>query len=834
MTPARTGAAAMTVTAALIALVGCRGGSDIPTDVAPEGEARTLLLSVDQAFASLAVPADSRGALGRPPERIPLRGWEAGSAEGERVHSTALPIRTRNLYFFKPSPGMKVVKADGTEIPHRYTQPGKPPYWTYDANQIRVHGWGAAPGDEELFFVYPPSTAKEATLNQAFSGKSPEEFVRSIAQAGPESRSGLLLPAPGHAAWDLTIPPSADLRFSPALIRPEVLDGPASDGVEVTVTLKVGDAEHELWKGRVEDDTFRPVRVDLGAWAGQTGRLTVQSDPGADPRFDYLFLADPVVASRKASPKRVFLVFVDTLRPDHMGTYGYERATTPNLDRIAADAARFSQARSVAPWTLPSARTVLTGHDPERYFSVPTLQGRLREAGYATAMFAGNLYLSANFGLQRDWGLHHVELLPRANTQLDQALAWLDQNAGRDLLLLVHLMDAHLPYEEPKAYRRMFAGDPPETLQRDAFHRPQVMEASLKTKEDRQYLRDRYDNNVRFADDQLARLYERLGPDDVLVFFSDHGEEFWDHGSFEHGHTLFDELLRVPLIVRGPGVQAASIDAPVSLLDVTPTVLDLLGLPLGDLKGTSLAAVARGEPGAADALTARPQAFGRPLYGGERWGVLNEGLKYTTFEGREALHDLRADPSERKDLRGKGPGVDASRAAMAQALQREVADALRLAVEGARKFPAHPLVATMKVPGGIKAAWVGDDPTEQSLAELSWEPGSDTVVVTWPRGYRGSRDVWVVPTAKLADVTHKLTIQAQEGSTTQSFTIPADKPAAPQGVRVVVLQEKVGERRLELGFGVAPIPNGDTPQLSGYDPDLADQLKAMGYAVGDE
>lgn len=812
---------------------GCGGGV---RDVAPDDEARTILLD-QESFASLSVPADSRGGEA-PPEKISLKHWTTGSEEGAAAAVTDLPIRTRNLYFFKPSPGMRVLRKVGEtyeELPHHYLK-SQPPYWTYDETHLRIHGWDGLPKEGELFLEYPSATTLENTLNKAWSGKKDDaEFVRATVQAGPESRSGMLLPAPSDATWDLEIPPSADLRFATALIRPEIIDGPPSDGAEVRVTFSHDGKDDVVWQGKVKDDTFQQVRVDLKELAHKRGRLRIQTLPGAanDAHFDYVFLADPVIASRKAHPKRVFLVFVDTLRVDHVSAFGYERQTTPALDALAASGARFTQARNVAPWTLPSTRSVLTGEDPEYYYDRPTLQGKLREAGFATAMFAGNLYLSANFGLNRDWGMHYVELLPRAKSQLDRALAWLDENGDRDMMMLVHLMDAHLPYKEPDDYRRLFAGDPPETLKREEFHRDHLVAAHLKTKEDRQYVRDRYDNNVRYADDQLARLYERLGPDDIVVFFSDHGEEFWDHGGLEHGHTLFDELLHVPLVVKGPGIEAGAVDQPVSLLDVAPTVLDMLGLEASGMKGRSLVALAGGDASARTYFEGRPQAFGRPLYGGERWGVIDGDQKYTTFNGGESIFDLAADPLERKDLQDNHPDkVPPMREALHKALDREVVEAWRIAPKNSRRFPEHDLVATVTVPAGIRAAWVGEDPTDASSAELVWKEGDKTATITWPKAWRGSRDVWVVPTGPIAAATPGLVIDAVEGDGKAHLTPAADSPTSPHGERGAIFSGQVGERTIDVGFGIMPIPDPKARHLSGSDPALVQQLKAMGYLVG--
>ncbi len=796
-----------------------------------EPDARTLRLGSDVPFVTLSLPPHSRPHAPEVPEQIPLRGW----SKAARGWQTPIPVRTRNFYFTKPSPGMKVLTAAGDDVVFAGFQTDEPIAWAYDATSLDLKGAVRAPADDAYVLVFPEGVARERALNLSTSGLSPEAFVQATVLAGSVSRTGLLLPAPATAAFDLTVPPRAELRFAPALAAPEVLDGPPSDGATLKVVLTADGTDHELWSGPVVDGTHQPVRIDLAAWADRAVRLTVSSDPGNDNRFDYVFLADPVVATVRAHPRRALLVFVDTLRPDHLSAYGYERDTTPGLTALAGTGARFDQARSVAPWTLPSARTMITGRQPEFYFGTPTLQARLAEAGFATAMFAGNLYLGANFGLNRDWGLHDVELLPRAESQIDKALAWLDEQEGRDAFLLVHLMDAHLPYKEPREYRSMWAGDRPESLPVDEFHRFHVS-GKVRSDEDRQYIRDRYDQSIRYADDQLMRLVGRLAPSDVVVFVSDHGEEFWEHGGYEHGHTLFDELLKIPFVVRAPTLPpGAVVDAPVSLLDVTPTLLDLLDLSFDGLDGVSLVPAMRGDEAAVAALRTRDLAFGRPLYGRERWGALHGDLKWTAVSARSQVFDVRADPEEKKDLTETRSSLHAEgRAWLAQALDRPVAVAYRVAPRGVRGIPKEDLRITLTVPGGVLKAWVGDDPTEASVAVLEPSTHPDTVVATWPRPWRGTRDLWVLPKLPLAEVTHKLALSVQVGDAIRDFTIEGSKPADLTDDPELLLRGEVAGRAFEVGFGVTPVPVEGIEALSGYDAGLRAELAAMGYVVGDD
>ena len=806
----------------------------------------TYALSVDVPFSELTIPDHVRSGDGIPPAKIPLRNWR----QQNKSHVTRLPIRTRNLYFHRPSPGMVVRNAAGEEVPHRSMAPAAPVTWTYDARSLMIHGHAGAIGPSDYTFSYPKATEREARLNRLTAriaddgsmSREPdaEAFVRTRIQVGAESRSGLLLPAPSVAAWTLDpIPPAADLHVEIGLVEPEVFDGEAGDGASGRLTLDVNGETHELWSGPITSGAFTPHTIGLDAYGGQQGTLRFEADPGASTLYDYVFLADPVVASRSKNPKRVVLVFIDTLRFDHLGMYGYERDTSPALDKLASRGIRFDEARNVAPWTLPSTRSAVTGRHPEYFFDSPTLQGMLRAEGFATAMFAGNLYLGPNFGLHRDWGLHHVELLPHAVDQVDKAIAWLEDHAGRDSLLLLHLMDPHLPYKEPKAYRNRWTDTRPAGLKKEVFHRADVVRAKLRTPEERQYVRDRYDQNIRYTDDQLARLFERLSPQDTVVVFSDHGEEFWDHNGFEHGHTLYDELLHVPLIITSPDLKPGAVTAPVSLLDVVPTVLDLMDVTTdARFDGQSLVPVMSGEPGAAETLQQRDQAFGRPLYGKERWGVLHGTTKYMTHEGRQQAYDLAADPGERQNqLAGEGPRAQEMRGWLGSALGRPVDIALRLSSAGVRTPPTEDLIAELTLPGGIASAWVGEDPTRGSLATIETLDAS-SIVVRWPRGYRGSRDVWIVPTQTLPEATSSAVLRAWSsagGEASATVTGPRDKATSlGKGAKRILTAKPPTGRSVSLSLAITPAFDADAGSLDATDPENTAALQAMGYLEEDE
>ncbi len=383
----------------------------------------------------------------------------------------------------------------------------------------------------------------------------------------------------------------------------------------------------------------------------------------------------------------MLLVTFDTLRADHCSTYGYERETTPSLTRLAEDGVRFATAYAPMPTTLPSHASLFTGRLP-RELGVPkngialapefeTLAEILQSAGYRTAAFVSSFVLDRVFGLasgfevyddrfprgackrdDRVWEGFTIDsgFCRRGDATRERAQAWLRENgylyARRDAegerapyFLWIHLVDAHDPYDPPPAQRALFPpqGDRPSELARQiAAH----------------------DGEVRFADDQLGALLdtiERAGRlDDTLVIAtSDHGEGLMDHGWMHHGAMIYEEAVRIPLVVRWPArlARGRTVEAPVQLADLFPTVLELVGLPApeGLLAGQSLAGALEGR----DTLDpSRPILVQRRLYEserepgiptrGEKLGVRMGNLKYieARVEKTYELFDLTADPGE--------------------------------------------------------------------------------------------------------------------------------------------------------------------------------------------
>ncbi|HJQ85172.1 MAG TPA: sulfatase, partial [Candidatus Binatia bacterium] len=364
--------------------------------------------------------------------------------------------------------------------------------------------------------------------------------------------------------------------------------------------------------------------------AAALGRATAYA-PTPEPARPY---GAPAVAWVRAGAPNLVLVTIDTLRRDHLDVYGYDRATAPQLATLAREGTVFDAAVAQAPETLHSLASLMTGLYPptlDREFAqrerrgpflgsaFHTLAERLAAAGYDTAGFVSNVYLRGDNGFAQ--GFRHYDDRSgmfwagaegrgkRAQHVVDPAVAWL-ATAVRPFFLWVHLMDPHHPYEPAApgpwedaapAHAAAYDGLPLEAYTRRLQElRPGRRAASAG---EIAYLVGRYDAEILHADRQLGRLRAELAAhgfdarNTMLVVTADHGEEFHDHARLLHGHSLFDELVRVPLVVHGAGIPAARrIAGQVRLVDVAPTLLDVAGIADADLDGaTLLAGLAAGE-----------------------------------------------------------------------------------------------------------------------------------------------------------------------------------------------------------------------------------------------
>jgi choline-sulfatase len=352
----------------------------------------------------------------------------------------------------------------------------------------------------------------------------------------------------------------------------------------------------------------------------------------------------------------LLLVTLDTVRFDHLGCYGNKGVETPGLDRLAREGLLVEQAVAVAPLTLPSHASILTGLYPPRHgvrdnsdFRLPaavtTLAEHLKSQGYATEAVVGSVVLSSSLGLEQGFDRYDEpaaiprETAPRGHALFrpvlerpaaavtDAAIVALDQTGEKPFFLWVHYYDPHQPYAPPEPYARRFSGRP-------------------------------YDGEIAYVDAQLGRLVDELSKRGLLdrtlvVVTADHGESLGDHGEETHGLFVYDATIHVPLLLRFPGSipEGRRVDRVASGVDIVPTALDLMELPpLPGVQGVSFARAARGE-----AQGPRDAAYAEAVYAERVYGwaptfcLRDAGTKFIEAPETE-LYALGTDPREERNL----------------------------------------------------------------------------------------------------------------------------------------------------------------------------------------
>ncbi len=594
---------------------------------------------------------------------IPL---DDGSGRG--VWIWALPfVVPADQERFAP-PGMRVEVGDAP-VPFDITPyaPGRSG-WRIKGDALHVVG-DPVLGARGAVIHHPAIAARARRLEPQRSGLAPTEHAAFTWTRGDDTRTGLLLPAPSTASFTLTLPEGARLRAHPDLVTLP-LDGARSDGARLTLSIDARGRSREVAHTQVVEGgalpraLFRePVpeatwEVDLSRWGGEEVTLHLSATSTGTPDGDWVFVGAPVVwGAPTTPPRRVLVIGLDTTRPDHLGAHGYPRDTSPALDALAAESAVFTRAWAPAPRTRPSFRAALTGRRPLDAVGATSLAEVFQDHGFATAGFAANVHLNPRFDFDHGFDLWTLDPTAIADTQVDRALTWLAAHPDRDTFTFVHFMDPHLFYGAPEPWRARYV-TPPEPPLPGGFTRWDVArwasEGALGEAE-RQWIIDLYDGEIAYMSQAIGRLltaFDALGGPSVVVVLSDHGDELWEHGGFEHNHTLYDEVVRSVLWVRTPARRGARLSEPATLADVAPTLFDLAGLdeaPPSD--GRSLRPLIEGaDPGGWD----RPLPLGWRMYDVEQWGVVWRDHKYTitTMDGEERLYDLAVDPGETRDLSG--------------------------------------------------------------------------------------------------------------------------------------------------------------------------------------
>jgi arylsulfatase A-like enzyme len=350
------------------------------------------------------------------------------------------------------------------------------------------------------------------------------------------------------------------------------------------------------------------------------------------------------VVRRETRPVGVVIITLDTTRADRLSPYGFMNVSLPHLERLAREGVVFDQATTVAPLTLPAHTSLFTGLRPPAHGVRDNADGALADAhttlaetlfarGFRTGAFVGSVVLAPDRGLAQGFEQYRgvgegtrdgpqARQRP-ANAVMDDAIGWLDSVGDSRFFLWTHLYDAHRPYDPPEPYRTTYGHNP-------------------------------YVGEIAFADAQIGRLLQALAARHLLdrtvvIVTADHGESLGEHGERDHGIFVYENVLRVPLIVRAPGLSAARVGDVVGLTDVMPTVLDLLGVPSPAADGVSLVNLLRGGRRPLDRPAYAESLYPERLGWSPLWALRDGRFKFIDAP-RPELYDLEDDPVEAHNL----------------------------------------------------------------------------------------------------------------------------------------------------------------------------------------
>jgi len=461
-----------------------------------------------------------------------------------------------------------------------------------------------APSEPQPIYLADLADENPAAFEQVqISSDFRSSQLVSAVTLGADTRRTLGPPLTSRLEFDVDVPQNPVLRFSIAAhaFEAEILPDPVVFRVRVETT----GADEEIWSetlGRVQASTWVDHEVDLARWSEASVRIVLETERGkrrvensSEAPIVPLW-ANPVVTNKQATYERpnIILISIDCLRPDHLSAYGYSRNTSPNIDRLAADGVVFEQVVGGSSWTHPTHMTMLTGlppsiHGATRWSkldpSVAFLPDTLTQAGYRADGVVTVDYLSQSFGLERGFHTYRYDYDMGATAVVDEAIGLVRRAQGESHFLFMHMLDAHWRYAPPRGFRDRF-GERPEDIEElnriVGSDEPPVDQGTI---DDVMKL---YDGEVAHVDTELGRLFDeldRLGlyEKSLIIFTGDHGEAFYEHEWWKHTQTLYDEMVRIPLIVKWPGNSPTGrVQTMVSQTDVVSIAMSAASLPSGN------------------------------------------------------------------------------------------------------------------------------------------------------------------------------------------------------------------------------------------------------------
>lgn len=554
------------------------------------------------------------------------------------------------------------------EVPEKATTDGENQLMMRFTHDTVVDGRKQVAHVDEVW-VLPAGVQKDASP----TGPSVQKLV-----FGGVSMDALVAATPQTYTYRLDIPekgaPKLGFGYAAKAAGAKLTVTAEADGVE-RKTLFEETAAAGSWAEKVvdlSDFAGRVAEIQLtvgGDWTG--GQLVGWGEPGlyTDKFEDEAKAAvDPTKHA-----KHVLVYLIDTMREDKLGVYNPKSSVkTPNIDAFAAEGTVYDWAYDNENWTKPSCSTVLTGLFPETHKnkedasklpqSVTTISEHLQTKGFKTASFIANGYVSDAFGFQQGWNYYTNYIREGKNTNVDNlvddTLAWVDKNKDERMFIYMQTIDPHVPYSPPKEWREKYwsqAYSGPIRPQATGDQLAQIKTGKLVLSAvDKRYLEAMYDGEVAFNDHHFGRLVAALKErgiydDTAILIITDHGEEFWDHGSVGHGHSLYEEMLHSPFILRYPNKvpQGRRVPHIISMVDVAPTLFDITGVESHEkIEGTTVLDALDGVGDPRPRVAVSDFLYRKKSFRAGRYHWLTNG------RGGE-LFDVVSDKAEKKNLIGK-------------------------------------------------------------------------------------------------------------------------------------------------------------------------------------
>ncbi|MDJ0763564.1 MAG: sulfatase [Myxococcota bacterium] len=654
-----------------------------------------------------------------------MSGWDTDTFMNGMSFTWATSSPSR-LYFSVPEPVplsfVLRVKRGGTDSFSLYLNDNPITRVNLKSSDWEEHRIQAAPeavvaGENYLKLVYRTATKKvglkpasiavdyiriiqegeDAPDGVAFSPPHQKGLKQRYA-VGDIERDALILSLPTTLSYYAEIPTNAKLCLAAATASP---GGGAEKAIEAALSVRVTPVDDgqpiEISSKKYPVGSWHNEVFDLGQAAGRLAKidLIAQGTPGGR-----LALGDPAVRVppprievMKRKAKNAVVVLIDTLRADKLTAYAKTRVKTPALDKFVKESTVFERCQAPSNWTKPSCASVLTGLFPDSHKarghaskvggSVKLASEMFRSAGFATGAFIANGYLAEEFGFKRGWTDYVNFIREKKPTEAEhvfkRSLDFIAANKDKPFYTYIQTIDPHVPYDPPsddlKIYDAMGYDGPVQNRSTgnllEEFKRKKI---TLNTR-DRRRLEALYDGEVTYHDRHFGHFLDGLNKlgvldDTAIIVCSDHGEEFFEHESVGHGHTLYQELLHVPLIIRSPGVVPAQrrLKNDVGLTDILPTLLAATGVPAPKgLEGKNLLPDCNGavvDPLGAAFASFYSEADGRNL----SWTVRKGDFKlYMRGPARTYLYHLASDPREQNDVDVKYPlALRAMRIALGQ------------------------------------------------------------------------------------------------------------------------------------------------------------------------